>query len=194
MAAEGPTEGARGGVRIEYASSNVDSRGAPPRIDYLVLVLSVLPAGLAFVALVFEATSHGYYELSGSWSVRVAWRVQSAEVLVWAWLAFAVACVWAATRPPQRRTRWYSSLVIVWVVAVFGVVASLAVTDGANFKYRWVSTRSGKPVPQSWGSHFVELDAYWQFPVVMTIANPAVILIAVRLLRESLLTLAADSD
>ena len=57
------------------------------------------------------------------------------------------------------------------------ILISLSVLEKRNISQRWVPAGG---VPEAWHRFQVETDFYWQIPVMVLIANPAIILLAYR--------------
>ena len=104
------------------------------------------------------------------------------ETLCWIWLITSLVATLGALRPPGRRLRFYFAYAFAWITLLILCPISLSIVD-QSVRYRWVSTYFGKPEPQEWHQYRVDGVFYWQIPVMMLIANPTLVLLAIRLFR-----------
>ena len=171
---------------LAYAGTKTPSANAPPRFDVVVLALAGIQGGLAFLACVPAVLlRRGYSETDASaWLTRAAWRLTDTDPYIILWFVTWALIAIGATRPPGRRRIWYAGAIVLLAMPMILWWSILAILEDTRFSHRWVSTYYGTPEPQSWNS-FVPFDstAYWQWPVMLTIANSVCILLIVRWFR-----------
>lgn len=152
-------------------------------VDGIVLFFGLGQLAMAFLAGVWRVLeSNGYHELSDpTWWKWLAWHAMGGQWMLWAWAGASLVAVVGASLPPGRRRRWYLIYAAAWLVGVVACVAGLATLDRVTVQERWVSTYYGTPAPQEWRTVFIDPTVYWQIPLMMTIANPLIVLFTFRL-------------
>lgn len=158
-------------------------KGRPSAVDWIPLTLGL--AQLAVATLVFVQRvllPRGHYELrEPTWATWLAWQASGGQWMLWAWVLGSLIAVLGASLPPGHRRRWYFSFAAMWFASVLACIAGLAVLDGAvDVRERWVVTYYGAADPQYWKSIVVEPDFYFHRPILMTVANPMIVLLALR--------------
>jgi hypothetical protein len=156
----------------------------PARVDALELSFSIVQLGLACFALVQRTSHRGHFVLRDpTWWKWLAWQASGGAWMLWAWAGAAVLALIGAAHPPGRRRRWYGAYLTVFLAGTVACLVGLTVLHHVPMQERWVPYDPAAPASAGWQSCHVEANQYLLFPVFFTIANPLVVLFAIRGMR-----------
>jgi hypothetical protein len=167
----------------------------PPAIDSAMLLLGSAQSVMALVSCIGMLTQSpsGHYELKYFPGARLpaqdiglvhrlAWNlfgpVNSMMFVAWFIASLAMAIGSISLDPPVRR-RCYRVGAAIVISAIAVMLIALLVLAGSGVNERWVH-QSG--TAYEWRTIVIEPVYYWQFTVITLIANPALILLALRCL------------
>ena len=167
---------------LQYAPPGLRN-GGTGRVDWFPLILGL--AQLVVASRVFiqrVLLSWGHFELRNpTWVTWLAWHAVDGEWMIWACVVASLIAVLGASLPPGQRRRWYFSFAAIWFACLLACVAGLAVFDSVvDVRERWVVTRFGGARPQDWKPIVVEPVDYLRYPVLLTVTNPMIVLLAFR--------------
>jgi hypothetical protein len=177
---------------LSYETPNA-IRPRPPAIDTAMLLLRIAQSVVALVSCIgmLTSSSNGYHELRYfpgarlpaqeiGFIDRLAWNlfgpVNPLMFISWFIASLAMAIGSISLNPPVRR-RCYRIGAAIVIGALAIMLIALLVLDGSGVNERWVH-QSG--TAYEWRPIIIEPVYYWQFTVITLIANPALILLALR--------------
>jgi hypothetical protein len=115
------------------------------------------------------------------WFQRAGWWMSGDWWTVIVMTIASALAVFGGTRPPSRRSSWYTSYVILWTLVLATLLLGTAIVDqGIEMRERWVWTYTGTPEPHDWKSIAVGPENYFAILGIMLAFNPALVLLAVR--------------
>lgn len=159
----------------------------PPKIgteiDRWILVPSALQLGLAIVVVGNWVLSFrpGYFEYrdASGWA-QAAWRVSNFSSLAGTWLIASALLTAGAIRARHRRWTYRLGAATVLLHFMAILLAGLVLSHSGVFRYRWVSTSTGAPVPDSWDYFVFDAGDHFSLSMMLLISNSAMLFMAVR--------------